>query len=48
MVCMTELMSSKICEQCGTNKNVDLNSDSGWLSTICAECVIDKKDSNAN
>jgi len=48
MVCMTELMSSKICEKCGTNQNVELISDKGWLTTSCTECLINKEDQDAD
>ena len=36
MVWLAEDMSRKICEYCGTNKNVGMTQ--GWMSTICKEC----------
>ena len=36
IVWLAESMSRKICEYCGTNKNVGMTQ--GWNSTICGEC----------
>ena len=47
LVCMAEIMSSKICEKCGTNQNVELISDTGWLTTLCINCTNDRKENNA-
>jgi len=37
MISFAEHLSYKICEYCGTTKNVKVRSD-GWVRTLCNEC----------
>jgi hypothetical protein len=37
MITLAEHMSYKICEYCGTIKNVKVRSD-GWVRTLCNKC----------
>lgn len=36
MIAMAESMSSKICEYCGSTK--DISSEGGYIQTLCKEC----------
>ena len=44
VVALAESLSYSICEQCGSNENVDQNKK-GWSITLCEKCrkIIDKK-----
>jgi hypothetical protein len=33
-----EHKSFEICEQCGTNKNVECKNTHGWIMTLCNKC----------
>ncbi|HSG31415.1 MAG TPA: hypothetical protein VLB82_07710 [Thermodesulfobacteriota bacterium] len=41
MIDFAELMSSSICEECGSNQ--DVSQTSGWIKTVCKNCLKGEK-----
>lgn len=43
MVYLAESLSYKICEHCGSTKNVTQTTTNGWIKTLCEDCLLNTK-----